>query len=114
MRLVGEAGETYPVGALLAVLGDPGTDAAEIDAFVGSFKGADASFAGMERDEPEPVKAKLEKAVETILAKQSLRDRLAKLDITPDFIAGPALQAKLVSEIQNWTRFIDAKGIKAE
>ena len=59
VRLVGEAGETYPVGALLAVLGDPGTDAAEIDAFVGSFKGADASFAGMERDEPEPVKAKV-------------------------------------------------------
>jgi pyruvate dehydrogenase E2 component (dihydrolipoamide acetyltransferase) len=60
VRLVGEAGETYPVGALLAVLGDPGTDAAEIDAFVGSFKAADASFAGMEKDEPAPAKAKAE------------------------------------------------------
>ena len=28
--------------------------------------------------------------------------------------AGPALQAKLEIEIRNWTRFIDAKGIKAE
>jgi tripartite-type tricarboxylate transporter receptor subunit TctC len=50
---------------------------------------------------PDPVKAKVEKAVETMLAKQSLRDRLTKLDISPDFI-------------QSWTKFIDAKGIKAE
>ena len=41
------------------------------------------------------------------------RERLAKLDITPDVIAAPALHAKLESEIKNWTRFIDAKGIKA-
>ncbi len=59
VRLVAEAGETHPVGALLAVLGDPGTDAAEIDAFVGSFKAADASFAGMEKDQPAPVAAKV-------------------------------------------------------
>ncbi len=32
----------------------------------------------------------------------------------PDVVAGPALQVKLESEIRNWTRFIDAKGIKAE
>jgi pyruvate dehydrogenase E2 component (dihydrolipoamide acetyltransferase) len=63
VRLVAEAGETYPVGALLAVLGDPGSDAAEIDAFVGSFKAADASFAGMEKDEPAPVPTKVEAVV---------------------------------------------------
>jgi pyruvate dehydrogenase E2 component (dihydrolipoamide acetyltransferase) len=66
VRLVGEAGETYPVGALLAVLGDPGTDTAEIDAFVGSFKAVDASFAGMGKDEPKdepaPVAVKTEAA----------------------------------------------------
>jgi tripartite-type tricarboxylate transporter receptor subunit TctC len=44
----------------------------------------------------------------------AVRERLAKLDITPDLIPGPAMQAKLESEIKNWTRFIDAKGIKAE
>jgi tripartite-type tricarboxylate transporter receptor subunit TctC len=49
-----------------------------------------------------------------MLAKQSLRDRLTKLDISPDFIRGQALQAKLATEIQSWTKFIDAKGIKAE
>ena len=26
VRLIAQAGETYPVGALIAVLGDPGTD----------------------------------------------------------------------------------------
>ena len=36
----------------------------------------------------------------------------AKLDITPDVLAGPAMHAKLVREIKNWTRFIDA--FKAE
>jgi tripartite-type tricarboxylate transporter receptor subunit TctC len=41
-------------------------------------------------------------------------ERLAKLDITPDVISGPAMHAKLESEIKNWTRFVDAKGIKAE
>ncbi len=39
VRFVAEAGETYPVGALLAVYGDPDSSAEEIDAFVGSFKG---------------------------------------------------------------------------
>jgi tripartite-type tricarboxylate transporter receptor subunit TctC len=41
-------------------------------------------------------------------------ERLAKLDITPDPISGAAMHAKLESEIKNWTRFIDAKGIKVE
>jgi tripartite-type tricarboxylate transporter receptor subunit TctC len=63
---------------------------------------------------PETVKAKLFQAVSTVLADPVVRERLAKLDITPDVIAAPALRAKLESEIKNWTRFIDAKGIKAE
>lgn len=45
VRLVAKPGETYPVGALLAVLGDPGTEAGEIEAFVQSFKGAETGFA---------------------------------------------------------------------
>ena len=43
-----------------------------------------------------------------------MRERLAKLDITPDVIPAAALHDKLQNEIKNWTRFIDAKGIKAE
>jgi tripartite-type tricarboxylate transporter receptor subunit TctC len=63
---------------------------------------------------PEPVKAKLSQAIAKVMNDAKVRERLAKLDITPDVIDGPAMQAKLMSEIKNWTRFIDAKGIKAE
>src|SRR6478672_1151313 len=61
-----------------------------------------------------PVKAKLSQAVTKVMTDPKVAERLAKLDITPDVITGPAMHAKLVSEIKNWTRFIDAKGIKAE
>ena len=60
------------------------------------------------------VKAKLEKAVATVMSDQRVRERLAKLDITPDFAPAPALRTKLENEIKNWTKFIDAKGIKPE
>lgn len=45
VRFVAEAGETYPVGALLAVYGDADSSADEIDAFVSSFKGGGSSAA---------------------------------------------------------------------
>jgi len=63
---------------------------------------------------PDNVKAKIEKAVERTLASPTVRERLAVLDLTPDFRPGPALQAQLRSEIKNWTSFIEAKGIKAQ
>ena len=63
---------------------------------------------------PDAVKARLSQAVTKVMTDPKIAERLAKLDITPDVITGPAMHAKLVSEIKNWTRFIDAKGIKAE
>jgi tripartite-type tricarboxylate transporter receptor subunit TctC len=63
---------------------------------------------------PEPVKSKLERAVTTVMSDARVRERLAKLDITPDLLPAPALRGKLESEIRNWTAFIDAKGIKPE
>jgi tripartite-type tricarboxylate transporter receptor subunit TctC len=63
---------------------------------------------------PAPVKAKIEQAVSATMADARLRERLAKLDITPDYLPGPALRTRLEEEIKNWTTFIDAKGIKAE
>ncbi len=63
---------------------------------------------------PDAVKAKLEQAVSTVMADPRVRERLAKLDITPDFAPAPLLRSKLENEIKNWTRFIDAKGIKPE
>lgn len=51
VRLIGQAGETLPVGALMAVLSDGGeAGAAEIDAIVGSFKASSTGF-GPEGDE---------------------------------------------------------------
>jgi tripartite-type tricarboxylate transporter receptor subunit TctC len=63
---------------------------------------------------PDAVKAKLETAISAVMSNQGVRGRLANLDITPDFAPAPALRAKLENEIRNWTKFIDAKGIKPE
>ncbi|WP_037500263.1 dihydrolipoamide acetyltransferase family protein [Sphingomonas jaspsi] len=56
LRIVAAAGETHPVGALLAVLGEPG-DEAGLDAFVGSFKAADTRFSTDDDDAPAPAPA---------------------------------------------------------
>ena len=51
VRLIAQAGETYPVGALLAVLSDGGeASVAEIEAIVAGFTASDASFAGEDGD----------------------------------------------------------------
>jgi tripartite-type tricarboxylate transporter receptor subunit TctC len=63
---------------------------------------------------PDAVKTKLSQALSKIMASPKLQERLAKMDVTPNYIPAPQMQAKLKSEIENWTRFIDAKGIKAE
>ena len=57
VRLIAQPGETYAVGALIAVYGEPGSDTAEIEAFVGSFKAANTAFAGTEAPAPAPVPA---------------------------------------------------------
>jgi pyruvate dehydrogenase E2 component (dihydrolipoamide acetyltransferase) len=43
-RILVRPGETFPVGALLAVLGPPQATEAEVDAFVAAFRPADTSF----------------------------------------------------------------------
>ncbi len=63
---------------------------------------------------PADVKAKLSRAVQRVMNDPKVRERLAKLDIEPDYEPADVLGAKLKNEIANWTRFIDAKGIKAE
>ena len=66
------------------------------------------------RGMPDAVKAKLEKAIAMVMSNPHVRERLANLDITPEFTSGPLLRAKLESEIRNWAKFIDEKGIKPE
>jgi len=62
---------------------------------------------------PADVKAKLEKAIAKALQSPALRERLAALDITPEFGPGATLQMLLQNEIKNWKTFIEAKGLKA-
>jgi tripartite-type tricarboxylate transporter receptor subunit TctC len=63
---------------------------------------------------PEPIRAKIEKALQTTMANPTVRERLTKVDTDPSFAPGAALKVKLENEIKNWSRFIDAKGIKVE
>jgi tripartite-type tricarboxylate transporter receptor subunit TctC len=63
---------------------------------------------------PDAVKTKWAQAINKIMNDPRTQERLLKLDITPDVVPAKELQAKLASEITNWTKFIDAKGIKAE
>jgi tripartite-type tricarboxylate transporter receptor subunit TctC len=60
---------------------------------------------------PAPIKAKVEKALQTTMANPNVRARLAKVDTDSSFAPGPALRAKLENEIKNWSAFMDAKGI---
>jgi tripartite-type tricarboxylate transporter receptor subunit TctC len=63
---------------------------------------------------PDAAKAKLDKAVATVMSEAKVRERLAKLDIAPEYAPGPVLGAKLASEIRNWSAFVDAKNIRPE
>lgn len=60
------------------------------------------------------VKTKLEKAIQKALQSPAVRERLAALDITPEFAPASALDARLKNEIKNWKTFIEAKDIKAQ
>jgi tripartite-type tricarboxylate transporter receptor subunit TctC len=61
---------------------------------------------------PAPIKAKVEKAFQTVMADPKIRERLAKADTESSFAPAAALSAKLANEVKNWSAFIDAKGIK--
>ena len=63
---------------------------------------------------PGAVRTKLEKAVAATLSNPHVRERLAHLDIEPAYAPGNVLKAKLESEIANWSKFVDAHGIKPE
>jgi tripartite-type tricarboxylate transporter receptor subunit TctC len=63
---------------------------------------------------PEPIRLKLEKAIEKTLASPAVREKLAGLDITTDFGNGAMLQKQLANEIKNWKTFIEAKDLKSQ
>src|SRR5258708_34469556 len=51
---------------------------------------------------PDPGEAKLKKASATVMSDPHVRERLANLDIAPDFAPGPALRTRLEREIRKW------------
>ena len=83
VRIVAQAGETLPVGALLAVFGDASDRPAAIDAFIDGFRPADARMAA-DADEP-PTPAIAQPAPAAV--------------IVPDSVAiSPAARARAESE----------------
>jgi len=99
--------ERSPVLPNVPTLGEAGVKTADVD-----LRFWFAMFAP--KGIPDPIKAKLEKAVATTLANPRVRERLANLDIEPAYFRGNALQAKLANEIANWSKFVDEHGIKPE
>jgi tripartite-type tricarboxylate transporter receptor subunit TctC len=63
---------------------------------------------------PADAKARLAKAVATVASDPGVRARLARLDMDPAYEPGDVLRQKLMTEIGNWTKFIDEHGIKPE
>ena len=63
---------------------------------------------------PEPIRARLEKAIQDTMANPAVRERLIRVDTDPSFAPGPALKVKLENEVKNWSKFIDSRGIKVE
>ena len=61
---------------------------------------------------PDELTAKLQKAVQASLQNPELNDRLKALDITPDYMPGAELRTRVVSDIKNWSAFIESKGLK--
>jgi tripartite-type tricarboxylate transporter receptor subunit TctC len=63
---------------------------------------------------PDAVRAKLDRAIAAVLADPSVRARLAKLDIEPAYAPAEVLQARLVKDVANWSKFITEHEIKPE
>jgi tripartite-type tricarboxylate transporter receptor subunit TctC len=61
---------------------------------------------------PQDVIEKLQKGIHASLDDPELKSKLGALDITPEFASGPDLQKRVVTDIKNWTDFIEAKGLK--
>jgi tripartite-type tricarboxylate transporter receptor subunit TctC len=63
---------------------------------------------------PAPIKAKIEKAFQTVMSNPAVRERLAKVDTESTFEPGAALKVKLANEVKHWSTFMDAKNIHIE
>jgi tripartite-type tricarboxylate transporter receptor subunit TctC len=60
------------------------------------------------------VRAKVQTAIQAALADPVLSERLKGLDITPEYGGASVLKARVLSDVKNWTAFIDANGLKGQ
>ncbi len=63
---------------------------------------------------PDPIVAKLNSAVQTIMSKPEFRQRLAKMNIVPDSGSPEVMAARLKSEYEGWARVIQTAGIELQ
>jgi tripartite-type tricarboxylate transporter receptor subunit TctC len=63
---------------------------------------------------PQNVVEKLQKATQAALQDADLKEKLAALDITPEYAGGAELHARVIADIKNWTAFIESKGLKGQ
>ncbi len=104
VRILAKQGETYPVGALLAVLSD-GEEAsgAEIDALVAGFKQADTSFTGGDDEAPRaPAPAVSAPAASPIpdglAISPAARERLIKAGLDAGTVAGSGRGGRITAQ----------------
>ena len=95
VRILAQAGETLPVGALLAVFGDATDDTGAIDAFVAAFRPTDARMAD---DSDEPVTPVVVEAAPAVVP---IPDSLA---ISPAALARAELEGVDVSAVSGTGR----------
>jgi tripartite-type tricarboxylate transporter receptor subunit TctC len=55
---------------------------------------------------------KLQKKIQASLGDPDLKSKLAALDITPEYAPGADLHKRVVTDLKNWSTFIEAKGLK--
>jgi tripartite-type tricarboxylate transporter receptor subunit TctC len=63
---------------------------------------------------PADVTERLQKAIQTALADPQFSERLKSLDITAEYAPAPVLRARVLSDVKNWTAFIEAEGLKGQ
>lgn len=63
---------------------------------------------------PDPVKQKLQDAVQAMLDTPKLKEHLAGIEVAPEFAPGPDMGKLLDSEISSWASYIQARGITTE
>ena len=97
LRLVAEAGEAYPVGALLAVLGAAGTSAADVDAFVAAFVPAGDAGEAVARDPVPVVEPVATAAPQAVPAAAEIPDDLAVSAGARQLLAGATVALADVS-----------------